>query len=92
MHNAVRGEAISACEMTIGMAEVDFGEAKPIRIDLSAAVQKIFAVEVILREEFRVSFDCERTVERGDPWGVESAAPRSRDFGDPPTFFVEIDG
>ena len=35
--------------------------------------------------------DCGRTVELRDPRGVESATPRSCDFGDPPTCFVEID-
>ena len=91
MHNTVKTEAKLICEMTNGIREVDFGEAEPIRIDLGVAVQKILAFEAILRERLSVSANRWRTVERRDPRGVKRITPRSCDFGDPPTCFVEID-
>ena len=87
----VKAEANLTCEMTIGIREVRIGEAEPIRNDLGAAVQEVSALEAILREQFCVSANCWRTVERRDPRGVKRITPRSCDFGDPPTCFVEID-
>ena len=38
LHNVVRALAILDCWMTNGIAVVDFGEAKPIGIDLGSTV------------------------------------------------------